>query len=241
MSLTNSVLVLGMHRSGTSALAGSLQEQGLFLGQVYENNPYNKKGNRENAEIMQLNESLLVFNGGSWDNPPDSIAWSSEHEAIRNQIINKFIESDHSIWGFKDPRTLVTMKFWLDGLTGNTNVRFVGSFRNPRSVASSLLSRNKKSFNKSVRLWEAYNIRLLKEAKANSCQLVSFDVGYDEYQDTIHRIASKLGLEYHKPRGTPFFDDSLRNKDVESSPDILSENIIRLFNELIKIYTEQSK
>ena len=240
MSLTNSVLILGMHRSGTSALAGSLQEQGLFLGEVYENNPYNKKGNRENAEIMQLNEKLLAYNDGGWDNPPDSITWSSEHIITRNQIIDNFIKSRHSTWGFKDPRTLILMKFWLDGLVKNTNVRFVGSFRNPVSVANSLLSRNNKSINDSIELWETYNIRLLKAAKEHDCQLVAFDVDHNEYHDSIRRIALNLGLAYHKPSGTPFFDDSLRNDYVEPLPDSLSEGTINLFNELKKIYKEQS-
>jgi len=43
------VAILGMHRSGTSCLAGSLQELGLYLGEVYDQNPHNPRGNRENA------------------------------------------------------------------------------------------------------------------------------------------------------------------------------------------------
>ena len=53
------ILILGMHRSGTSCLAGSLQQQGVYLGEVHEWNPHNLKGNRENPHIMALNEGLL--------------------------------------------------------------------------------------------------------------------------------------------------------------------------------------
>ena len=65
-----SVVILGMHRSGTSVLAGSLQEAGLVLGDVVTQAPHNKKGNRENRAIMFMQEDLLQSNGGSWDNPP---------------------------------------------------------------------------------------------------------------------------------------------------------------------------
>ena len=41
------VVILGMHRSGTSCLTGSLQDKGLYLGQVSQRGTFNKKGNRE--------------------------------------------------------------------------------------------------------------------------------------------------------------------------------------------------
>ena len=41
------VCVLGMHRSGTSCLAGSLEQQGLFLGETNTRGPFNLRGNRE--------------------------------------------------------------------------------------------------------------------------------------------------------------------------------------------------
>ena len=51
--------VLGMHRSGTSALIGSLQAAGLHLGKHNTWNAHNLKGNRENNDIVQLHEELL--------------------------------------------------------------------------------------------------------------------------------------------------------------------------------------
>lgn len=46
----STVLILGMHRSGTSCLAGSLQEAGLYLGEVNTAAPHNAKGNRESRD-----------------------------------------------------------------------------------------------------------------------------------------------------------------------------------------------
>ena len=50
------VTILGMHRSGTSCLTGSLQACGLELGKFHASNKHNKKGNRENQDIIDLHE-----------------------------------------------------------------------------------------------------------------------------------------------------------------------------------------
>ena len=66
------ILILGMHRSGTSCLAGSLQKRGVFLGQVHEVNPHNRKGNRENQRLVDLNTKILQYNHADWDRPPQA-------------------------------------------------------------------------------------------------------------------------------------------------------------------------
>src|SRR5919109_2739213 len=147
------ILILGMHRSGTSSLAGSLQQHGVHLGKVFEENVFNKKGNRENAEIMKLNNDVLAANGGSWHNPPLEVHWNQELAESRNAIITTFIESQSPFWGFKDPRSLLTFDFWMEGLEG-INVSLVGSYRNPLLVAKSLYARNKMPIEKALFLWE---------------------------------------------------------------------------------------
>ena len=59
------VVVLGMHRSGTSCLAGSLEQQGLFLGEVNTSAPWNRRGNRERFDVMNLQGDILEASGGS--------------------------------------------------------------------------------------------------------------------------------------------------------------------------------
>jgi len=64
------VAVLGMHRSGTSWLAGSLQDLGLEMGEVSTRDPHNLKGNRESPVLMEIHDGVLVDSGGSWKRPP---------------------------------------------------------------------------------------------------------------------------------------------------------------------------
>src|SRR5205085_1596864 len=84
------VCVLGMHRSGTSCLAGTLEEAGLYLGEVIRKSPFNPKGNRENPLIMALHEELLSANSGSWDDPPREVVWSDEQRRARDEIIGSY-------------------------------------------------------------------------------------------------------------------------------------------------------
>ena len=81
------ILILGMHRSGTSCLAGSLQQRGLFLGEVYEARPHNRKGNRENQRIMDLNNAVLATSDGAWDRPPARLSWERAAAIERDAIV----------------------------------------------------------------------------------------------------------------------------------------------------------
>lgn len=210
-----SVLILGVHRSGTSCLAGSLQQHGLFLGDVFERNSHNLRGNRENAEIMQLNNTLLWYNDGSWDNPPQSIKWNADHVLCRDKIIAKFCQSGYPFWGFKDPRTLLTLDFWLDGLT-DCSVRFAGSFRHPGAVARSLMLRNNMPIDTGLQLWKLYNSKLLQKQKEIGFELIHFDSEGPSYQKSLARILKKIGIANNTKIPNFFFDNDLIHNNVNS-------------------------
>lgn len=240
MSTTTTVIILGMHRSGTSALAGSLQEQGLYLGRVFEENPHNKKGNRENNEIYLLNENILTANNGNWMSPPISIDWTLEQAARRDEIIESFIQSGNKIWGFKDPRTLFTLDFWLEGLKDVTN-KYVGSFRHPLSVARSLHARDKMPMEDGFRMWALYNKRLLEIYERVKFPLVSFDVPASEYTHSISRVMEYVtGLQGEQAdREHLFFDEQLRHQShAEGSDSGIPEQCITLYETMKNIYQE---
>ena len=151
------IAIIGMHRSGTSLLAGSLQERGLFLGDVVNEAPHNKKGNRESLPIRELHEDILNSSGGSWDNPPEEVSWKGIHRSMRDLITNGF--SDQPIWGFKDPRSIFCLEGWLETIP---SLECVAIIRHPEEVAMSLHARNGWSIEKGINLWYVYNRRLLE-------------------------------------------------------------------------------
>ena len=130
------ICVLGMHRSGTSCLAGSLEQQGLFLGEVNTSAPWNRRGNRERFDVMNLQRDILEASGGSWYEPPPVAEWSMEHYERARAILAQ--HAGAPVWGFKDPRTLLTLEGW-ERLVPDLDA--VGIFRHPLRVARSLQSR----------------------------------------------------------------------------------------------------
>ncbi len=204
------VCILGMHRSGTSSLAGSLEERGLFLGEVVNQAKFNVKGNKENLERMKINDELLALNGGSWDSPPDQMTWNDDLRARRDAHIARY--QDVKSWGFKDPRTLFTWPFWDEA---GQETQFVGTFRHPMAVEKSLMRRGAHLAPKvpAVALWKLYNIKLLEKLSQQVFPLVCFDWSPKTYLGAVDQIAETLKLERpdHAPLG--FFEDSLRSSN----------------------------
>lgn len=204
------ILILGMHRSGTSCLAGSLQQRGLFLGEVYESRPYNRKGNRENQQVMDLNDAVLAASGGAWDRPPRQLGWDTAAAARRDAIVASLAGgSDGAPWGFKDPRTLLTLPFWREGLGA---VRFAGTFRHPVRVAASLTARDPSMpVRAALDLWLAYNERLLALHALAPFPLVDFDTTPTAYVAAVDALARDLGLRGNGGGTDEFFEAELRS------------------------------
>ena len=227
------VVVLGMHRSGTSSLAGCLQEAGLYLGEVVEQAPYNARGNRESLRIRAVNDMVLEHSGGSWDNPPRVIRWDDTLRIERDNAVAAHT-SRVGRWGFKDPRTVLTIDFWTEAYP---DLELVGTFRHPLSVAESLRRRGGWTFGgwtleRSLALWAAYNERLLSFHAARAFPLISFDLPRAEYLVAVTAAASQLGLAgFVSTRRLSFFSDELRHHD--KPPDSqLPYDIARLYDSL---------
>ena len=231
------VIVVGMHRSGTSCLAGSLQQKGVFLGDVFRWNPHNLKGNRENAEIMKLNDKVLEYNNGTWDSPPSDLKWNTELSDERDLIIYNFLQSKKPVFGFKDPRTTFTLPFWEERLS---NIFLVGSFRDPVSVAKSLGKRNNMKTSEAFELWIKYNSKLISLYNKYQCFLVNFDVEKDEYINLINRISKKLKLKNKSAKENIFYDEGLISNKPESTL-TLPKDVVNMYDTLLRMYKEQQK
>jgi hypothetical protein len=185
---------------------GSLENAGVFLGEVSRINRHNAKGNQENLDIVGLNDDVLRANRGAWDRPPASVQWGSALQARRDHLIEHYAE--HEVWGFKDPRTVLTLPFWLEALPQMT---MVATFRNPTAVAGSLAKRGNWPHEKGVQLWVAYN-RILRELiEQRAIPLISFDLPQEEYLARLRILFARLGLP--RPEAAAgFFEEGLRHQ-----------------------------
>jgi hypothetical protein len=203
------ICVLGMHRSGTSCLAGSLEQQGLFLGDVNTAAPFNRRGNKERFDIMHLQGDILEASGGSWDQPPAVVEWQAEHFARAREILAG--HAGEPVWGFKDPRTLLTLEGWQRLVP---DIDAVGIFRHPIRVAKSLQSRNELPLEASLALWKAYNERLLEIHSRRPFPIVWFDEEPATLEAKLREAGEAIGL-MPAPAADPFFTDELRNAPAD--------------------------
>ncbi len=227
------VIVLGMHRSGTSALAGSLAQLGLRTGNgrllpPHESNP---RGFWEQEALMRFNERLLRYLGGRWWIPPrmpplcDSVLRRAGHmlpeaEKLLGQTFSE------SPWLWKDPRLCLLLWFWRPLLRDAVAVVFV--YRNPLEVWKSLEKRDGFPPRESLLLWELYNLAALWHAATLPCVVVRYDDLCDCPAATLERIAFALmdfGVELPgDPTDATFPERSLRHwrytaADLEAHPD----------------------
>lgn len=157
---STAVLVLGMHRSGTSAASGVLQCLGVSLGRtVSPPGPSNPRGYFENTRVMLFHEELLAALGRSWDDPrPLPAGWDGA-EALapwRERLLGLLAEEfgETRLWGVKDPRLCRLLPLWLPAL-GEVGVaaRAVVVLRHPGAVAASNGRRTGMPREQALALW----------------------------------------------------------------------------------------
>ncbi len=174
------VVVLGMHRSGTSAATGLVSKLGLntcIAADRLDEALGNAKGHFESISMVAVNDELLAQMGRCWWCPPrwgaagaDDLArvWMDPAEARRAFDASHF----DSPWVWKDPRTALTLPFWRRALDPFAAVVVV---RNPLDVAKSLHARSKLRLTHGVALWERYNRHLLSNLEGLPAIVTRYD------------------------------------------------------------------
>lgn len=218
------VMVVGMHRSGTSFLTGSLQQAGLELGKHSAWNPHNLKGNRENQDIVAFHDAVLTARNAGWDRPPaEPVVWSETETQQASALIAEYQGVAH--WGFKDPRALLMVEGWHTLLP---DLQFVGIFRHPSAVARSLDARGGMPQAKAFALWTAYNRRLLALYRKRPFPLLCFDEEESVLHRKLNQVLIELGL--NSLQDERFFSAELKHHEQEHAS--LSDDLHALYQEL---------
>lgn len=161
------LIVLGMHRSGTSALSGALTIAGFNPGsKLFAPEEDNPKGNYENALITKLNEDILAELFAKWNDTlliPDNW-WTYElftsYAGQISRILKEEINAGDAPVLIKDPRLSVLLPLYLSVLKNlDVEPSFIICIRNPYEVAASLKKRNNLSLEKSLLLWMDYQLK----------------------------------------------------------------------------------
>ena len=199
----SAVVVLGMARSGTSAVTRLLALLGVQLGPeeaLLAPAGENARGFFEHRALMRVNKELLQRLGGSWSQPPRLVGgWQRDPglEDLR-ACARQLIEADFAgapLWGFKDPRTSLTLPFWAELLEeAGWEARYVICHRRPLDSARSLHARDAIRLDEGIALWTRYTAAALAHTAGRPRILISYEHLFGEREALVGELAGFLGV-----------------------------------------------
>lgn len=190
--------ITGMHRSGTSMVAGLLHACGLALGpedELTRPAPDNAEGFFEDPRFVRLNDGLLAHLGGRWDDPPSlPVGWEFDPgvDPLIELARNLVAQPGRRPWGWKDPRTSLTLPLWRRLIP---DLKVVICLRNPLEVAHSLFARGDSKSLPRFRLWLIYYRQLLSATRPERRLVTHYRSYFEDPRAELRRVTDWLGLK----------------------------------------------
>jgi hypothetical protein len=185
------IVVLGMHRSGTSGVAGLLARMGVSPGPAADllEGADNPRGHYESGRLHMACVRRLAAAGGDWRRPPEG-APPSAVDAFRREAGDLIDEFDGARpWLMKEPRLCLLARELLPLLTQPV---FVHVVRDPQAVAASLAARDGLAPDEALRLWERYTRAAFAASRGWRRLVVDYDALLADCVVTAHRLHATL-------------------------------------------------
>jgi hypothetical protein len=229
------IIIVGMHRSGTTLLVEILERCGVFMGEK-------QTGNRESVFFQEINKEILDMMGANWrclDFLPGTTDLSSHFAWIRKKT-RKQLEAElipchfgqellkslkeNFLWGWKDPRNSLLLPIWHDIFP---NARVIHIYRNGCNVSLSLLAREmkrekdspffnadiiKKHYKSNLELWKSYILRIRES-------IGKFKINYSiQYESLMGNPAEELNKMFRA------IEIPLENENVLKEVSLIIDN-----------------
>ena len=201
------VVVLGMHRSGTSLLTNLLSVLGVDLGaDLLAADSANESGYWENEGIYRTQDALLNHIAKDWGEfgsvYPFPIDWGClpEFRSYKEQLISIVrgeLTAAKGIWGFKDPRTCRLLPLWKQIFAElELEPLYVMAVRNPVFVAESLQKRSGLDPLHSELVWLLHYLDAMRDAGSELRIVVDYDRWFTAPREQAQAIAKGLELPW---------------------------------------------
>lgn len=186
------IILLGMHRSGTSAVGGFLQQAGFYFGppeQSYDLHTTNPKGFFERRDVVRIDDRILAAAGANWimteTLPPDFAAAFAPVDLVAEARAVAEDLTARPLSFIKDPRMCLTLPLWQPLFPRPVNVIV---HRNPLAVAASLERRGDAPRAVGLALWERYNADILR----HTAGLPRLAIAFEEFMRDPARATARL-------------------------------------------------
>ncbi|WP_375411261.1 glycosyltransferase [uncultured Bradyrhizobium sp.] len=252
------IFVLGMHRSGTSALTRVLSLLGAALPRnVYPPGPGNETGHWEPEAAVELNDRILSTARTSVNDlyGPTETWFQTEVaarfvEEMKQLVTTEFL--DERLFVFKDPRTSLLFPLWRRALA-QLNVRCVTTIisRNPVEVALSLADRQTKAMpgqmwplERGGLLWLRYTLAAERYTRGSIRSFCLYSDLLKDWRKVANQLARELDVSWPRPLTqaegdiTHFLSAELRHQcepdDVGNRPGIWSSWVAPVYAALCR-------
>jgi hypothetical protein len=198
-----------MHRSGTSALAGTIARLGMAApARPLAASHDNPSGFYESAAVVQVNHRIIVGLGCAWNLClgfyPERLAAMMEDQTtqlLRDLLVREFGGTGSYV--LKDPRLCMTMPAWLPALRDSgAAIKILIMARHPAEVVDSLRARNGQNADESAPNWLHHMLEAEYISRGLGRAFVLFDDLLQDWRICLARAGAAAGLAW--PRG---FDD----------------------------------
>lgn len=205
---TKGVLVLGMHRSGTSAMTRVLNLLGCALPEdLLGPGDGNAQGHWESQKAVALNDEILASAGSTWEDwGPINADWRAS--GTRNAMLDRVtaVVEEHAALGplfvLKDPRLCRLADLWLEGFAqAGVEPLVVLMVRNPENVAASLEQRDLMVPHYAQLLWLRHVLDAEYFSRGTKRVVCRYERLIGDWRGTIANIRTSLALSL--PRNTP--------------------------------------
>lgn len=201
---SNVLLVLGVHRSGTSALARVLNLLGVNLGtDLMPSEPgVNERGFWESRRIVEFHDRLLDLLEIRWDDTLSLTeeSWTRTDLVGVRDALTTFLREEfagNAWWGIKDPRLCRLLPLWqliLKDLRCRSHVVFI--VRNPHEVSDSLARRDGLSGAQSQLLWLEHVLAMEHDSREASRAFLTYTDLLEDWRNTIDVLATRLNIRW---------------------------------------------
>lgn len=213
------IIIVGMHRSGTSVLSSIIHKLGVDLGtKLLESSFANPTGHYEDVAFLDLHERILHGAKGDWDSPPTEDRLKESFERLESDVDTLLEQRNRcsASWGWKEPRTSLLLPFYFRKLP---HLRLIYCQRDPEEVAQSISARNAISIRYARKLVRCYEERIQAFLKDNpNVSLLSV-----EYRKLIREpraiasiLAGHIGLSVTESDLDFAVSDVLSRREVRS-------------------------
>lgn len=202
-SQCRAILVLGMHRSGTSAVTRVLNLLGVALGdRLLPKAADNESGFWEHGGIVEVHDALLHALGRSWHDLrplPDGWLHSDAAQAAKTKLA-ELIESDFAgvpLWAVKDPRLCRLLPLWRE-LLGELGIEpcALGVLRHPDEVARSLRDRDGFQLEQGRLLWLEHVADAERDSREWDRCIVAYDDLLSDWRPVMDRVGAELSIDW---------------------------------------------